>query len=434
MYRLEEKHDLVSIFSYKQTSAWISVKNFLTLARYNQNIRIGTKNKHDFFSFDGLKVLLISIKNYVKQIFDKKQKNIFLGGSTGVFIHNDRTIDAFFPYQIDRPADVSYMLNCGNLRELANHYDYIESNNIIIENYLVGPLKKIFSKIAVYFIGYDTKSKIKKFNGYLKQENLTLPHKQLYKVYADFVVGYELYRLFFKLLKIKKAYIVSAYTKPDIIAALKSLNIHCTEIQHGIVGQLHRGYNYNFAFDPRLPAPDHINVYNRFWKDEILKSLYFTDAQISITGKLKYDIANDNIKEAKEKYIVFTGQGGFVKDIISFFQQSDTLLTSKNIVMFYKPHPRETQEERILIKSSCNHLKSCFVYSGVSTAEELIKHSIAHVSVFSACHFDAIHYKNKTYILNVMGDNIMDYYSEVYPEMYVKIKTMKELLKHETLV
>lgn len=434
LQELESEQNVISIFAYKNTSGWISVKNFLTIAMYDKSLRTASQTKENFLSADGFKLLLLSIKNYVAYLFDAEEKDIFLGAGTGLFLSENEVLDSYFPYYLNSPNSTIYMINCGNVKMLLKHHDYLESNKVVAENYIIGVLKKLLIKPVGFFIKKDKKTEIIGFYNKLKEKNVAVSYQNLFDSYVNFIIGYELYRLFFRFLKIKDAYIVSAPTKSDMVAALKSLAIRCTEIQHSVAGKLHRGFNYNFPFDKRLPTPDQINVYNQFWKDEIVHAGYFQKEQINIVGRLKYDIVRNGIEELNYKYIVFTGQGGFFDDISLFFQEADPILKKSGIKMFYKTHPRETNEEITSFAHSIQDLQNCSVYAGDFTTEELIKHSFAHISVFSSCHFDAVHYKNKTYVFDVMNDNIMNYYSKTYPDIYIKVKTMKELLDHETLI
>lgn len=426
--KIEFEQNVVSIFSYKDTSSWISIKNLLTDSMYDQNVRIGTNSKKSLLTLKGLFVFLKSIKNYLFYLFSHQSKNIYLGASTGIFKYKEDTLDAYFPYYDMQPTDSIYMTNCGNLDEILNHKEFYSQNKIVVENYLVVPFKKLLAQLLRYFISKKQKSSIKLFAEYLFLKDINVSYQQLIKRHAEFIAGYELYKLFFRFLKIDKAYIVSAPTKSDILASLKALGVRTIEMQHGIVGKLHRGYNYNFLPNDKLPTPNEIHVYNQFWKDEIINASYFKESQIKIVGRLKYDIAKDNLENLNFKYIIFTGQGAFFDKIIEFFIDADEYLISKNMKLFYKPHPRETKKEIKDINHKLKHLKSCSIYDGIYTTEELIKNSLAHISIFSSCHFDAVYYKDKTYIFDVMDENIMLYYGKLYSNKFVKIKNISEVI------
>jgi len=428
LFKVEKHYNVVSLFKYKNTSAWISIKELLTVSMYDKNIRIGTETKKGIMSIRGLLTIINSLKAYIGYIKEKKRKNIFLGASTGLFRNDGKVLDSYFPYYDMETKDAIYMFNCGNLNELVKYKDYTKENRVVIENYLLVILKKLLSKLIIKKISKQKKETIELFSRDIQLYGLEVNSLMLLSKYAEFIAGYKLYKLFFKFLKIEKAYIVSASTKSDMVAALKSLNIEVIEIQHGIVGKLHRGYNFNIDKNDLLPVVDRMNVYNKFWKDEIINAGYFSANQINIVGRLKYDIVNSNIEALNFKYIVFTGQGAFLEEIIKFFEEADSWLVKKDIKMFYKSHPRELKSEIGFLKNSINGLKACFFYEGTNTTEELIKFSIAHISIFSSCHFDAVYYKNKTYILDVMEDNIMNYYIKYSSKFFIPIKQLQEIL------
>lgn len=431
--KIELTRDVISVFQYEETTAWISIKDMLTSFMYDKNVRLETGNKKGIVSWIGLKTIIFSVKEYFLHIKAKEKKNIFLGASTGLFNFEDKILDAYFPYyDVDTRACI-YMLNCGNLNELNKYKTYMKKNHIVIENYLVVILKKILANFLFFTLPKEKIKEIKDFSVYLKTESIEVSNKALRAKYSEFIAGYKLYKLFFKFLKIEKAYIVSTPTKSDMVASLKSLGIEVIEIQHGIVGELHRGYNFKLDKTKLLPTADKIDVYNKFWKDEIIKAGYFDESSINIVGRLKYDIVKNDIKDLNFKYIVFTGQGAFFKQIILFFKNSDKFLIKHNIKIFYKAHPRELKHEIEFFKQEIKNLKSCLFYEGRHTTEELIKYSYAHVSVFSSCHFDAIYYKNKTYVLDVMVENIMHYYSSNSPDSVIKIKKVEEIINNEII-
>ena len=427
LLEIELEKDVVSLFKYKNTSAWISIKELLTVSMYDKNIRIGTETKKGIMSIRGLVTIINSLKAYIGHIKEKERKNIFLGASTGLFLNCGKVLDSYFPYYDMENKDAIYMFNCGNLNELVKYKEYTKENRVVIENYLLVILKKLLSKLIIKKISKQKKETIELFSRDIQLYGLEVNSMMLLSKYAEFIAGYKLYKLFFKFLKIEKAYVVSASTKSDMVAALKSLNIEVIEIQHGIVGKLHRGYNFNIDKNDLLPVADRIDVYNKFWKDEIINAGYFSANQINIVGRLKYDIVKSNIEALNFKYIIFTGQGAFFEEIIKFFDEADNWLVQKDIKMYYKSHPRELKSEIDFLKKSMKKLNACFFYDGTNTTEELIKSSVAHISVFSSCHFDAVYYKNKTYVLDVMKDNIMHYYAEHSSKNFIKIKAIEEV-------
>lgn len=427
---IEKTKDVFSIFQYKDTTAWLAMKELITVYHYDKHIRLATGTQKEILSWKGLRTIGSALFHYIAHLTSREKKNLFLGASTGLFEHKGEILDAYFPYYDMEVSASIYMFNCGNLSALNKYTTYVKEHHIVIENYLLVPVKKIVAKILLYTLSKKKKKDIATFNVYLKKQHIDLSDKVLYQQYVDFVAGYILYRLFFKALAIKQAYIVSASTKSDMVAALKSLGIKVIEIQHGIVGELHRGYNFHMSPSIHLPVVDRIDVYNQFWKDEIVKAGYFKPDTIYIVGRLKYDIVSEDISDLQFTYIIFTGQGAFFEQIIAFFIQADTYLHKKNIKMFYKPHPRELKSEIVHFKEAIKTLNACFFYEGEYTTEALIKNAYAHISIFSSCHFDAVYFKNKTYIFDVMDENMMHYYASTSPNNFIKIKYIQEVLEH----
>ena len=423
---IEQNNDVVSLFQYKNTSAWISIKDMLTTAMYDKSIRLETGNKKEILSWEGAKVVFISFKTYLIYIISKEKKSIFLGASTGLFRLDAKVLDSYFPYYEQEESKTIYMLNCGSLRDLNKYKTYLKQNKIIVENYLLVVLKKVFAKLV--YLPKDKIQNIEAFRNTIDKEGIEVSQKELLSKYKEFIAGYKLYRMFFRFLNIEEAYIVSAPTKSDMVAALKSLDIQTIDIQHGIVGELHRGYNFKIPKDDILPTVDRIDVYNTFWKNEIIKAGYFKEEQINVVGRLKYDIVRANIEELDFKYIIFTGQGAFFEEISKFFQNSDASLAKEDTRLIYKSHPRELISEIDDFKEQIKDLKFCEVYSGNNTTEELIKHCYAHISIFSSCHFDAVYFNHKTYILDIMENNIMLSYASSSPNDFIKINNIKEVL------
>lgn len=427
--KIENEIDVCDIFRYKNYTAWLSVKNLLTTNFYSNEIRIETGTKKDLFTMKGFKLILLSLKHLYKNLNDKTKKSIFLGASTGLFHHNNKTLDTYFPYYDINEEETIYTVNCGNINELYNNISYVKRHQIIADNYIFGILKKIIAKFLKFTKQHDID--LKKFKDTLKNHNIDIEDYKIINTYYDFIAGYHVYRFFFKYLFIEKAYIVSPTTKSDICAALKSLNIKIIEIQHGVVGKLHRGYNFNFKPNKLLPIPDKINVYNQFWADEIVSAGYFSPEQINIVGRLKYDIVNE-IKFTEDKnYILFTGQGAYINDVVKFFIESTEILECKGLKLIYKAHPRELPSEIEYIRKEIEPYKTLELYHGSYSTEVLIKNCFAHISIFSSCHFDAIYYKNRTYIFDVMDNNIMDYYNISHSEQFIKVNKIEEVLKYE---
>jgi hypothetical protein len=416
---------VVELFRYLDTNAWPHIKNFISLSMLDSKIRLESGNSGYVFKSAGIRIVIKSIISYLKILFDRQKRPVYMGATTGLLKHNGEIYDAYFPYAEYTTTTVSYMLNCGNLPSLSGYDVYLKKNNIVIENYLCAPIKLILSMLVYVFISRS--KRFEKYSQHLARHCPSISNDTLLKAYANFVAGYHVYKAFFRFLAISDAYVVSAYTKSDIVAALKHFKIPVTEIQHGIIGRFHPGYNYSVK-SSCLPIPDRIDVYNEFWKQDLRAGGYFTEGQIRIVGRVKYKIL-DNFTKPYDRYIVFTGQASYFDEIAKFLRDSNETLTKHECYLIYKPHPKETPAELVRLKLQTRGCSNVLIYEGTATAEQIISQAFAHVSIFSACHFDAIHFLNQSFIFDILENNFMNCYADHFEKTLVKIKSIEEIFR-----
>lgn len=424
---IEANEELMSCFTLDHTSSWIAIKNQLFSSSL-KDVHEEHSHKRGLFSKAGLHFILKSVRNYLRALSYPQERNLFLGASTGLFNHDGQIFDSYFPTLKADPNDVIYMLNSTNFHHLHQMEAFLDEHEVIMENFLIGPLKVILGRLNSEIALRLRNPSLEKAHRQL-ESHFSISREALYYSHYKFLWGYRLFYLFFKALKIRKAFIVSAYTKSDICAALQRLKVPISEIQHGLMGPNHIGYNYNPSAKG-LPVPDELLVYNDFWKNEILRAKSFWPSEkIEIVGRLKYNLVKDNEDLKKNRYLIFTGQGGFYRDLIQFMNDGHEDLLMADLQLYYKPHPRELKKDLEGLRQSVSNLHQVKIYDGAETTESLIKNSLGHISVFSSCHFDAIQFLNKTYILDVLEQNVMNEYSSIYPQHYRKITSLHEVVK-----
>lgn len=412
-----ENQSSISLCRFKNTTSWIDIKNYLYSKSLDSVVRGADDNTKAFMNTKGLLLAFSSIYNYAKSIFLRRDV-MFVGAGSGFLECKGETIDEYLPKEID-PKRTVYLVSADYPQRLWKHLKYIKQNDIVIYSFLIAPFKVILAKFVKRFVKLDFSLVDTEFDGNVSQEELRYIH-------GRFIVSYYLYKIFLFPFRLKKAYMVSAYSNSPMIAVLKEKGVEIVEIQHGIIGSMHRGYNYAVT-DPLLSTPDRIYVYNEFWRDELIAAGYYKHGQIKIKGRLKYDLIDKDVMIENNRFIVFTGQGGFYNEINSFFESSDRYLKQKNVKLLYLPHPNESKKqlaqlretEMIKILSEKKYITEQYIYN-----------SIAHISVYSSCHFDAIYYKNKTFVFDIMDDNPMIYYIKNYPEMFIAITNISEVLCH----
>jgi hypothetical protein len=422
--KLERERDVVSLFAYSDSNAWPHIKFLLSLSTLDQDFRVTTNNKRLVFTIHGLKLIFKSLVAYVKLLLYRKKSPLFLGASTGLLTHGGKVYDSYFPYADHNVTDVIYMMNCANLSSMSKYDNYLSSYNLVIENYLCVPVKWLISNFLYLCMFRSTR--FVDFSNVVADYLPRATNQYILRGYVNFIAGYYVYRAFFGLLAIKDAYIVSAFSKSDIVAALKYYRIPVIEIQHGIIGRFHVGYNYSVK-DPSFPIPDGVDVYNLFWKQDLLSGGYFSSDQVRVVGRLKYNLL-DSFTKPYASYIVFTGQASCFEAIAKFLCEANPELVENNFHLIYKPHPKENPQELAWLREQIHQCSNVSIYEGCTTTEQLISQAIAHISIYSSCHFDAIHFLKKSFIFDVIEKNPMDCYLEHFAEMLIKVKTIGEVI------
>ena len=225
----------------------------------------------------------------------------------------------------------------------------------------------------------------------------------------------------------RELYVVSAYSNSEQCAAARSRKALIHEIQHGVIGSVHRGYNYCTKCR-LLPTPDKVIVYDEFWKSELKMAGYFLEEDILIYKRLKYLIAEKEKSLKLGPYYVFTGQGLLGDKVAAFLFGVLSAIPEKFVV--YVPHPTESQEYIDNLSQPLSSFRNFIVGRnvGVST-ERLIQDSLGHISIYSSCHFDAVTLLGRTFVLDVIPGNVMDYYIEISSTTFIRVKNPEDFLR-----
>lgn len=408
-------------FDINGFSCWVKIKNDIFTYLTKDTIAIGVKKTRFynlfsvFFYFSNLLCLL----------------KLLLGCRDSVFFHTalsgiSSNKDLFTSSLQKKYQSVFYFINIGEVEKVKKNKLFFKKNNVFSDNLFLWPFKFVSSKLLIYFLPKRTKASILNLVNFFESRKIKIPYKLIASSLVTYTVGYYFYCLFFRIVKPRKCYIVSAYSKSEVCAALKKNSILITEIQHGLIGLEHRGYNYHRKaindVGVVLPTPDKIVVTSDFWRNELVSAGYFDEDEIIIGENYKVSKININCF-FNFKYFIFTGQG-FDYDLVKvFYKKSLNYLLSNDFVIIYKPHPRESIDE---IKYVFSDFKLIHVYEGEESTETLMYHSIGHISFYSSCHFDAVEMKGKTFVLESSLSSIMNRYIATYPEKFILINCLGE--------
>lgn len=415
LFEIEQDEKIVNLFDYKNTNAWVHVKCYI----FTESIQLERAQKGKF----GIVQLLgILWQNIVYLLTDRKKKHLFFGSSRGLTLRGSKMEDTYFPYKKIQPEDCKYFLNLNKVQEFNQSKDYYSQYRIISDNLLYTIYGKIVSKPLAFF----NKKSFAPLMEALKAKGIPISEAQVRSFYIDYIVKY---RFFKRVIKLQKnpatIFVVSAFSKSFICAVAKELNIHCVEIQHGSVGKRHIGYHYG-TVTSKMPLPDELYLYNQFWKDEMQTCNF--PCENTVYGNYRYEHVDESARELQAPYLLFTGQSMFQEEISAFLEAGISFLKEKQLKLVYKPHPSENHGSS-LIKQTCEHHSDVLsYYVGLEKTESCIKHAAAHLSVFSACHFDAVHFIGKTYLVNFTAEeNVLNYYAKKFPENFENINHLNQV-------
>ncbi|MDX9828071.1 MAG: hypothetical protein RBT73_10045 [Spirochaetia bacterium] len=381
--------------------------------------------------FASLELSLISVINYLRYILaprSRKPEKMFIGAGSGLFANNGKTMDSYYPYKEFGASTGPYWLSADFPERMLEFKRYLLENKVVVFSFLSAPLAALidFSLRSKKYLSESVATE--KLLRYLASRNLALSLETLERLHRSYIARYWAFRILLAPLRISEAFLVSAYTYSEVCMLMKERGINVSEIQHGLIGRTHSGYNYRIK-DARLPTPNRIFVYDEFWKNELLLAGYYSEDAISVTGRLKYDaISKEKPSPLKLPFVVITGQGVFTDRVIEFMKKAilDQKERKNKCAFVYIPHPNESSDTANAVRTALGSLSAVGKADGYTT-EEYIFHSVAHVSIYSSCHFDAIHLLGKTYILDVMEGNPMADYIKSNPEAFVPITDASQI-------
>ena len=431
--RLETEGAAVHAFRYRNTSSWVRIKSVIqSLLSNSGEMPLNARNT---LGSKGLILFCMSAGNYVRGLRglrslrgQRGKSVIYVGAGSGLFAYGGEVKDSYFPYADLSPDECLYWLSADYPEKLMRYRDYLARNEAVIFSYIVAPLSALFARFVRLKPSNFDEAAAGRIADEVRKSGHALADETIARNHALFIARYWIFRLLLPKRAIKKAYIVSAYSYSEICAVLKERGVEIVELQHGLIGPEHRGYNYAVR-DERLPTPDSVDVYNDFWKQELVDAGYYPPDRIRTTGRLKYELIRRDLR-FERRFVVFTGQGILIDEIIRFLDEGARLVADGRIDLdlLYLPHPNEGKPDIDRMRAALRSRANVKIgHPGDATTEECIYHSAAHVSVYSSCHFDALFFKNKSYVFDVMENNPMEYYMEKYPGKFVGIRGLADM-------
>jgi hypothetical protein len=430
LFEIEKDPAIIEGFNHGSTNSWVTVKNFI-YERSLTHLEIEKQSIRISEIFFLLIIITTSLINYIRSL-KKDNIPIFIGAGSGLIKQQKKVVDTYMSSSLKSHLynqKFLYLTSADKPAKLIKLLPFIIKKKVIVYSYIVAPLrlllkKKIYKNESLNNpkLAFSANEIARRFHA----ANIDIKYNDIIQLHARFIAGYRIFSALLKPFSFSGCHVVSAYSNAEICAVLKLKGTHITEVQHGIIGPTHRGYNYHHTIK-NIPTPDVIEVYDNFWKNQLLKADYFRENQIKIQPRYKYETAK-KISNITNKSIIITGQSLRRDDVLKLIQ--DILDSDSKIQIIYAPHPNESKEyiasflaleqkyPQLILTSHFDH-----------STESWIMSCSAHVSIYSSCHFDSVHYHGKTYVYDVIPNNVMYYYCENQPDSFVKFTNAINLLK-----
>lgn len=399
MHKVVEKYIIENNLN-NEAEVWPLLKyrmtRYITLSKGVEDMEFVSKSYVTLFLF-----LVISIINLLRVRFSKKTTAYF-GAFSRVSISDGIIYDEFV--SVEKQQNICTLYHCSNFEKLKILTCF--KRGVIFENLLV--------KLLCLFIkgSSDNKSAPLLSEGFfnlLNQEYGVSKHEIL-GILLDYESKKVSYKLLLKWLGVLNVEIVSAYTKPAIVSAANELGIITLEYQHGLLAPYHPSYHYTGQELWRSSMlPTRLKLYSRFWEIKMCEANFIQKDAIELEEALPQ--VSDDVKKqiftqvGSDKFFIFTGQGLCYSEVSKFV--IDVLEKYPDYIFIYRPHPREFQNYYQLSAKVDNVRFKIINRKEHQDTLTLIAASKAHFSIFSSCHFEAVELLGRTYVLDIIENNVM---------------------------
>lgn len=399
MHKVVETHILENNLS-SEAEVWPLLKyqmtRHITLSKGVEDMEFKSKS---YMSL--LLSLIVSFCNLFRARFSKK-KVAYFGAFSRVSINDGMIYDEFVSAEKQQKLCILY--HCSNF-EGAKVLTCFK-RGVIFENLIV--------KLLVLFI--------KRFGWYSRTPSLSeefiellireygVSQKQVEAILLDYGCKKAAYKKLLKWLGVQNVEIVSAYTKPAIVSAASELGIQTLEYQHGLLAPYHPSYHYaGVELWRSSMLPTRLKIYSSFWQMKMREANFVPEDKIEVEGALPQvceEVKKQIFKQVgNDKFFIFTGQGICYADVAEFV--TGLIEQFPDYTVVYRPHPREHQNHIQLSTIVQNDNFKVIDREAYQDTLTLIGASKAHFSIFSSCHFEALELLGRTYVLDVVENNLM---------------------------
>ena len=214
--------------------------------------------------------------------------------------------------------------------------------------------------------------------------------------------------------RVKPRYVLVADANEyALVAAAKEQGIRVFELQHGIADRTHAAYSwtaYATPFRPTMPLPDRHLLFGEHWKQELAGGGFWGDA-LRVVGSPRIDRYRAMPASLPDDAcaILFTTQGLDVAGVTAFLAEFLARATPRVPVrLTIKLHPLYDTDPAVYRNALSAFHDTVDVVAGNEghSTFQLLRRSHLHLSISSACHYDAVGLGVPTVILPFQSHEI----------------------------
>lgn len=203
----------------------------------------------------------------------------------------------------------------------------------------------------------------------------------------------------------------------SLCAAAQELGIKAIEFQHGVFGRHHPAVLPAWAlpYKGKLIVQDKLFLYGEFWKAEIAANGFYGD-ELCVVGSARIDRYRIKRREYKSKEndggpykLLVTTQGFAVSELVGMLSRFISLVHRElDYRLFIKLHPineRDVSVYETLYRG--NDRVRVFLGTESPSTFDLLVETDLHLSISSACHYDALGLGVPTVVLALPNHEIV---------------------------
>lgn len=198
----------------------------------------------------------------------------------------------------------------------------------------------------------------------------------------------------------------------ELFAAAKDRGIRCVELQHGIFTRNHPhalGVTAG-AHRERLIVPDALLLFGPYWEEELRAGGFYRD-ELCVTGSPQIDrfrARRDEVRKSHEgaSNVLVTSQGVATDELARFLAETMSLARAGGFEcrVDLKLHPiYDSSSRKIYERALRGHDVRILASDQRPSTLELLSAADAHVSISSACHYEALGIGVPTIVIPLPG-------------------------------